>query len=231
VWRKLGIHPNILPLYGTVSDFGFYTSLVCPWLDNGNLSLYLERRGATLSLCDRFEILRDVAAGLSHLHSFSDPVIHGDLTGCNILIAVNGKACLCDFGLSAILAEFHGTSYFSSTISGSIRWAAPELYRVEDGVVAAGLSTESDIYSFGSVMLQTLSGEVPYQSLQNLQVLHRLVRGKYPGRPSTPLITDGHWQFMVQCWAEDRKLRPRINGVHRYVSNYCHAEQVLLHTH
>jgi serine/threonine protein kinase len=72
----------------------------------------------------------------------------------NILIDANGTASLCDFGLSTILAEFHGTSLFTSTISGSVRWTAPELYEVTDGTIAIGLTTQSDIYSFGSVMLQ-----------------------------------------------------------------------------
>lgn len=71
-----------------------------------------------------------------------------------MLIDANANACLCDFGLSTILAEFQGTSYFTSTISGSVRWAAPELYCVEDDAPVKGLSTGSDIYSFGSVMLQ-----------------------------------------------------------------------------
>lgn len=103
-----------------------------------------------------------------------DPIIHGDLTGvselfkfifaeillmepavkANILINATGTACLCDFGLSMIIAEFHGTSYYTSTITGSVRWSAPELYQVQDGVTRTGLSMESDVYSFGSVMLQ-----------------------------------------------------------------------------
>jgi len=171
--------------------------------------------------------LCDVAAGLSHLHSFADPVIHGDLTGSNILVDSKGRACLCDFGLSTILAEFHGTSYFTSTISGSVRWAAPELYRIKDGVIAIGLSTGSDIYSFGSVMLQILSGEVPYHSLQDLQVLHQLVHGKHPERPSTTAVTDEYWQFMVWCWADHGQQRPQIEEVRRNVS--CYAERMRSH--
>ncbi|KAF9486975.1 hypothetical protein BDN71DRAFT_1404072, partial [Pleurotus eryngii] len=39
VWLKLE-HPRVLPLYGTVSDFGLYPSMVCPWMEKGNLSNY-----------------------------------------------------------------------------------------------------------------------------------------------------------------------------------------------
>jgi serine/threonine protein kinase len=94
--------------------------------------------------------------------------------------------------LSTIQAEFQGTSYFTSSIGGAVRWTAPELYHVpEDSseneedleAPADKLSEQSDIYSFGCVMLQvskplptpmaadfrfdkTLSGRVPYHTIR-----------------------------------------------------------------
>ena len=114
------------------------------------------------------------------VHSYS--VVHGDLTGVrlawtlverqsvngynfqsNVLIDAGGHARLSDFGLSTILAEFQGTSYFTSSIGGAVRWAAPELYYVPDTpeddeddfeTSANALTEQSDIYSFGCIMLQ-----------------------------------------------------------------------------
>jgi serine/threonine protein kinase len=81
-------------------------------------------------------------------------VVHGDLTGSNILINVQGKPCLCDFGLSKILAEFEGTSYFTGT-RGAVRWAAIELYRgLDEDDYLPVINKQCDIYSYGSVMLQ-----------------------------------------------------------------------------
>lgn len=81
-------------------------------------------------------------------------VVHGDLIGANILITDDGSACLCDFGLSSIVAEFQGTSYITSTMGGNIRWAAPELLRTgEDGTVPM-VNIHSDTYSYGSVTLE-----------------------------------------------------------------------------
>jgi serine/threonine protein kinase len=75
----------------------------------------------------------------------------------NVLINTTGHARLSDFGLSLIHAEFQGTS--TSMLDGAVRWAAPELYYMPDSheEVEGGnitLSEQSDIYSFGSVMLQ-----------------------------------------------------------------------------
>jgi serine/threonine protein kinase len=79
----------------------------------------------------------------------------------NVLVYGNGRACLADFGLSTMVLEFIGPSYMTSSIRGNIRWAAAELFEVpEDGEeedAAIKLSTECDIYSFGSIFLQVSS--------------------------------------------------------------------------
>lgn len=81
-------------------------------------------------------------------------IIHGDLTGSNILLDINGRSRICDFGMSTIMAEFQGTSYFTSSIGGAVRWAAPELYRVREEGSAPAITHACDIYSCGSVILQ-----------------------------------------------------------------------------
>jgi serine/threonine protein kinase len=108
-----------------------------------------------------------------HILVHSHDVVHGDLTGVrliisspffshkpylqsNVLIDARGRACLSDFGLSTLIAEFQGTSYFTSSIRGAVRYAAPEIYATSgpDPIPSVRVSTHSDIYSFGSVMLQ-----------------------------------------------------------------------------
>lgn len=122
-----------------------------------------------LSHCCSFVLkLCEVAAGLSYCESITtlgqtdlmlrsvhtSGVVHGDLTGANILVADDGSACLCDFGLSSIAAEFQGTSYITSTMGGNVRWAAPELILpTEDGTVPM-VDTYCDAYSYGSVTLE-----------------------------------------------------------------------------
>lgn len=100
-------------------------------------------------------------------------IIHGDLTGVctaeaefrlrssmvlkrrqgNVLINDANEACLIDFGLSYIRAEFEGTPYWSSTVGGALRWRAPELLPPKDDHQPV-LTFKCDIYSFGCVMLQ-----------------------------------------------------------------------------
>lgn len=71
----------------------------------------------------------------------------------NVLINDANEACLIDFGLSYIRAEFEGTPYWSSTVGGALRWRAPELLPPKDDHQPV-LTFKCDIYSFGCVMLQ-----------------------------------------------------------------------------
>jgi len=213
IWQQLD-HPNILPLFGITSDFGPFAGMVGPWMANGNLNCYLTKvwRGFTTS--DYFRILQDVSAGLSHLHLCS--VIHGDLTGSNILIDAGGKAQLSDFGLSKIMADFTNSIYFTSTVGGSVRWAALELHR-GDAEGPPTLTFECDIYSFGSIVLQVLSGAVPYRHLTLHQVMRKLGEGRHPSRPKEPPIADDDWHFMTRCWGD-----PQTRPTNVEISEYIH---------
>ncbi|KAG2147392.1 kinase-like protein, partial [Suillus bovinus] len=216
IWRKL-VHDNILPLYGVALGFGPFAAMVCPWAKNGSLTTYLESH-QDLVISDRFKLLSDIASGLRYLHA--NQIVHGDLTGSNVLIMENGTACLSDFGLSGVISEFVGSSTFSSTISGNIRWGAPELFDLpENQDDSFNLpSKEADIYSFGSVMLQVLSGKVPYYYIkQQTQIVVMVVGGKKPRRPEEPKIAEEHWSMIERCWSPFNA-RPTIEYLLRFIT-------------
>ncbi|KAF9265052.1 hypothetical protein L218DRAFT_924853 [Marasmius fiardii PR-910] len=208
VWKKLD-HPNVVALYGTVSDFGPYESMVCPWLDNGTVSHYMERCGDILSMTDRLRLLCEVAEGLEYLHSFG--IVHGDLTGCNVLVDSEGRASLGDFGLSGLMADFH-EGHFSSNFGGAVRWADASFYRLDyEEDQMPKLSTHSDIYSLGSVILEILSGRIPYHYVRSdAQVVIELHKGNKPRRPAPSFVTDSQWVLIVKCWADVPKERPSV---------------------
>ncbi|KAF9022811.1 kinase-like protein [Hymenopellis radicata] len=216
VWKKMD-HPHILPLYGIVSDFGRYDSMVCPWFENGSVTKYMERRGDLLSMTDRLQLLIDVAHGLNYLHSLD--IVHGDLTGSNILVNDKGQAVLCDFGLSSILAEFQGQSCVTSNIGGAVRWADAALFRYTqnndvDNDEPPLVTPLSDIYSFGSVTLEILSGRIPYHYVRSdAQVIIELHRGNKPRRPAVTFVADAQWNFIQECWSDDLMSRPDAPGV------------------
>ena len=148
----------------------------------------------------------------------------------NILINDAHEACLIDFGLSSIKAEFEGTSYWSSTVGGALRWRAPELMPSDDPLPVPTFA--SDIYSFGCIMLQvglillrnrthfakrdvgqTLSGKVPFDNIKSdLRVAFEKYNGISPARPKVPPIENVHWNLITECWGE-ASTRPSIDDI------------------
>ncbi|KAF8840941.1 kinase-like protein [Paxillus ammoniavirescens] len=218
-WLNLD-HINILALFGTTVGFGGFPAMVCPWLENGTLTSYLTRQHDTLKPVQRLALISDTAAGLQYLHSQS--IVHGDLSGSNVLVDANGRACISDFGLSTTLTELGGSSYATSShAGGNLRWTAPELLDLhvldDEGnplhVVPRPLS---DVYSFGRIMLQVLTGKVPYHYYtSDGRVLSAILQGIIPMRPNAPLVTDRQWRFMQQCWMpmDAGELRPRADEI------------------
>ncbi|OAX32055.1 kinase-like protein [Rhizopogon vinicolor AM-OR11-026] len=219
VWGRLK-HDCILPLWGVANNFGPYPAMICPWVKNGALTGFLEREQDTLSSHDKFSLLNDIVVGLQYLHDKS--IVHGDLTGSNVLVHGNGRACLADFGLSTIVMEFMGTSYFTNTIRGNIRWAAKELFEVpeddDDDQAAISLSIECDIYSFGSIALQVLTCKVPYYNVKkDIVVVGQVLSGKKPELPKGSHIAPSCWEFIQRCWLP-RADRPLVGEIVAFIA-------------
>ncbi|KIK39278.1 hypothetical protein CY34DRAFT_808484 [Suillus luteus UH-Slu-Lm8-n1] len=109
---------------------------------------------------------------------------------------------------------------WTSNLKGNVRWMAPELLVLEreDGS-SARPSEQSDIFSFGGIMLQVLTNKIPYYYLPNdaaiILAMHKLEK---PSRSRYPVLPEIHWQFIEECWSTDPRDRPsteRADGVIR----------------
>ncbi|OJA14805.1 hypothetical protein AZE42_04182 [Rhizopogon vesiculosus] len=195
LWKRMR-HKHIVPFFGVANTFvPSRISLVSPWQSNGTLTSLLERKH-DMNCKDRLLLLHDIASGLLH----SENVIHGDLTGFNVLIDTDGHARLTDFGLSSLVNAGEGLTYLAVTTGrpGALRWVAPELVVKDNNHIAPTFG--SDIYSFGSVMLQTLSGRLPWSEIKNSHVIIiKLYEECLPQRPDSLPILDAHWDFIMLC--------------------------------
>ncbi|KIK34492.1 hypothetical protein CY34DRAFT_639381 [Suillus luteus UH-Slu-Lm8-n1] len=227
--REIGIlrilrHNNIVPLWGIATGFGQRPELRClvsPWMPNGTLTAYLISNRNDLTVLDRSRMLEDVSAGLRYLHSES--VIHGDITGANILIDKGGHARLIDFGLSTIVQPLIDQSHvaISSVRHGAIRYAAPELVLADDTHESPVSLEKTDIYSFGCVMLEVLSGRLPWSEIRREEVISvTMSQGRGPQRPNChPKIVDSDWNFIQKCLQSEPELRPSAEKVLEFVTH------------
>jgi len=210
IWHQL-IHPNVLPFLGISQDFGRSPALISPFYSNGDALTYVRSHPET----NRFNLIIDICRGLQYLHS--QDVIHGDLKGRNVLIDDNMNARLCDFGRSKIVDHRGYTTIFS----GSVRYIAPELLEfvhtitAPNGIVGQvpNLTKESDIYSFGIVALEMLSGR-PSWDYYNVDtfVVAQVQAGSRPDRQRYT-VSDAQWAILVHCWKQRPEARPAISVV------------------
>ncbi|KZP15192.1 kinase-like protein [Athelia psychrophila] len=219
VWNKLK-HENIVRLLGT-TQHDSCVGMVSPWMAAGDLHSFVRSNSIRLSL--RLDIVCDAARGLAYLHSRD--IVHGDLTCKNILIDNQYKACITDFGLSILKAEFEGTHYMTSTVGGAFRYRAPELLPSNAAAVLDGfspvLTPACDIWSLASVILQTLTGAVPYDNIRNdLVVLATIMLGVRPRRLPVAALTDEYWNYINTMWGkpETPSSRPRAEKAYTFLS-------------
>ncbi|XP_010523202.1 PREDICTED: U-box domain-containing protein 51-like isoform X2 [Tarenaya hassleriana] len=155
-------HPHLLLLLGACPERG---CLIYEFMHNGSLEelLFLGHGGSNrqtlppLPWFDRFRIASEIASALYFLHSTRPkPIVHRDLKPANILLDRNFVSKIGDVGLSKMLNvdPYHGSTLFNQTGPvGTFFYIDPEYQRT--GLV----STESDVYAFGIILLQLVTAK------------------------------------------------------------------------
>ncbi|PIN13023.1 Serine/threonine protein kinase [Handroanthus impetiginosus] len=159
-------HPNLVELLGQCDgeDESFLAYELC---DNGNLSEWLFGKNKFLTWIQRLEIAMDCARGLWFLHTYPEGcIVHRDIKPTNILLGSNFEAKLSDFGLSKVINM--GLSYVSSEVRGTFGYVDPEYQKNRH------VHSSTDVYSFGMVLLQLISG----QRVINLEVTRPMTLSK-----------------------------------------------------
>ncbi|NP_001302638.1 proline-rich receptor-like protein kinase PERK1 [Brassica napus] len=129
--------------------------LVYEFVPNNNLELHLHGEGRpTMEWSTRLKIALGSAKGLSYLHEDCNPkIIHRDIKASNILIDFKFEAKVADFGLAKIASDTN--THVSTRVMGTFGYLAPEY-------AASGKLTEkSDVFSFGVVLLELITGRRP----------------------------------------------------------------------
>ncbi|TDL15519.1 kinase-like protein [Rickenella mellea] len=219
IWRLLR-HPNILPFYGVFRGDEHFDRicLVSPWMEAGNVTKYLAKNPDS----DRFALLGDVVNGLSYLHDFQPAIIHGDLKGANIFVTSRLTACLGDFGLSRFRDSQESTlGATTGTTAGTLRWQSHELFDSREDGRTNRPSQESDIYSFGCVCLELMTGKPPFSEIRGDGAVVKAIMNKQtPQRPAEDLLKYGFdddlWSLMEKCWSYTPSQRPKMGLLLEY---------------
>ncbi len=221
-------HPNILPLFCCATSH-HSCSLVMELMDKDLHQLMEElvnneSQVAPFELLEAIGIMLQVAEGMNYLHQ--NMVVHRDLKSNNILVKYNERdrhvyAKVADFGLSKI-KEFSCT-YSNQTMDlGTTRWMAPELFGdSKDHNLGPSSSRESnlslkyhfkvDVYSFGMVCYEILTGCVPFFNIKLTDLRKRIKDGL---RPDMPKQCPEQLSTLVQfCYHPNPKARPSFPDI------------------
>ncbi|KAG8643352.1 hypothetical protein MANES_11G031075v8 [Manihot esculenta] len=146
-------HRNLVSLIGHCDD-RHNKALIYEYMANGNLREHLtETSGSILNWNERLQIAADAAQGLEYLHNgCKPPIIHRDLKTSNILLNEKLRAKISDFGLSRAFTNESG-SHITTRPAGTIGYLDPQAQS------SGNFNKKSDIYSFGIILLELITGQ------------------------------------------------------------------------
>lgn len=195
----------------------------------------LQREGGIPVRAQVLPIAQGIASALRFLHESSPPMIHGDLNPTNVVMSAEGYPKLIDFGLaraislelpSVGLADDRGwTTAVGAArrrsvhsrdrdrdganaplpppqFPGPVYWAPPEAFATDKALTPA-----ADVYSFGMMLWEMLTGDVPFGQHNPLHVLQLIAVDR--SRPFIPShVGDQLSMLLKQCWAPEASQRP-----------------------
>jgi serine/threonine protein kinase len=205
--------------------------MIMELMDGDLFSLMQERleecvtNGPPFNISEAVHIMLQVAEGMLFLHA--KQIVHRDLKSRNILIKhmkatevsiryVHAKVA--DFGLSRTKEK--SMTYSNQTLNqGTTRWMAPEMIKIgneDDEVEVEGEEVlkypfKVDVYSFGMVGFEILSGHVPFPTLTPKEARRMVLGGE---RPPLPDVCPERLRCLMEaCWRPEPNERPRFGDI------------------
>ncbi|CAO2037203.1 unnamed protein product [Urochloa humidicola] len=216
-------HENLVPLLGYCIN-GNSRFLIYSFMENGSLDDWLHNRDddddvtTFLDWPMRLKIAQGASRGLSYIHDVCKPhIVHRDIKSSNILLDKEFKAYVADFGLSRLILP--NRTHVTTELVGTLGYIPPEYAH---GYVA---TLRGDIYSFGVVLLELLTGLRPVPVLSTSKelvpwVLEMRSQGNQIEVLDPTLRGTGHEEQMLkvlevacECVSYDPRMRPPITEV------------------
>ncbi|XP_037316438.2 mitogen-activated protein kinase kinase kinase 10 [Pungitius pungitius] len=200
-------HTNIISLHGVCLQEP-NLCLVMEYARGGALNRALAGKKVPPRVLVNWAV--QVATGMDYLHNQAFvPIIHRDLKSSNILILepveredLGGRTLkITDFGLAR---EWHQTTKMSA--AGTYAWMAPEVIKV------SLFSKSSDVWSFGVLLWELLTGEVPYREIDALAVAYGVAMNKLT-LPIPSTCPEPFAQLLGECWSPNPRSRPSFTNI------------------
>ena len=201
-------HPNIVSIYDVV-DEGDIHFIVMELVEGITLKSYITKKGR-LDVKEAIGIAIQVAQGIEAAHE--QHIIHRDIKPQNMLISMDGKVKVADFGIARAVSS----QTMNSTVVGSVHYISPEQAR-------GGYSDErSDLYSLGITMFEMVTGRVPFGGDNTVTVALAHLEDPIP-LPSlmNPGVTPSFERIILKC--TEKKPEDRYKNAAEVISDLRRA--------
>uniref|UniRef100_A0A9J8AUX2 mitogen-activated protein kinase kinase kinase n=2 Tax=Cyprinus carpio TaxID=7962 RepID=A0A9J8AUX2_CYPCA len=195
--RKLK-HPNIITFKGVCTQAPCYC-IIMEYCAQGQLYEVL-RAGRKITPSLLVDWAMGIAGGMNYLHLHK--IIHRDLKSPNMLITHDDLVKISDFGTSKELRDKSTKMSFAGTVA----WMAPEVIRNEP------VSEKVDIWSFGVVLWEMLTGEIPYKDVDSSAIIWGVGNNSLQ-LPLPESCPDGFKILLRQCWNCKPRNRPSFRQI------------------
>ncbi|XP_015694233.1 serine/threonine-protein kinase STY46 [Oryza brachyantha] len=193
IMRKIR-HKNIVRFLGACTK-PTTLCIVTEFMKNGSVYDYLHKRKGSFKLPSLLKAAVDISKGMNYLHQ--NKIIHRDLKTANLLMDEHELIKVADFGVARVKAE----SGIMTAETGTYRWMAPEVIEHKP------YDSKADVFSFGVVLWELLTGKIPYEFLTPLQAAIGVVQEGL--RPVIPKGTDPKLALLLEsCWQQNPVNRP-----------------------
>lgn len=198
IMRKVR-HKNVVQFIGACTrppNLCIVTEFMC----GGSVYDYLHKQKGAFKLPSLLKVAVDVSKGMNYLHQ--NNIIHRDLKAANLLMDENDVVKVADFGVARVKAQ---TGVMTAE-TGTYRWMAPEVIEHKP------YDHKADVFSFGIVVWELLTGKLPYEYLTPLQAAIGVVQKGL--RPTIPKHTHPKLaELLERCWQQDSTLRPDFSEI------------------
>uniref|UniRef100_A0A3B5MML6 Mitogen-activated protein kinase kinase kinase 20a n=1 Tax=Xiphophorus couchianus TaxID=32473 RepID=A0A3B5MML6_9TELE len=195
-------HRNIIQFYGAIVEAPNY-GIVTEYASGGSLYDYLSSdESEEMDMGQIMSWAAEIAKGMHYLHSEAPiKVIHRDLKSRNVVLGADKVLKICDFGASKFLSH---TTHMS--LVGTFPWMAPEV------IQSLPVSETCDTFSYGVVLWEMLTREIPFKGLEGLQVAWLVVE-KNERLTIPSCCPESFAELMRKCWTAEPKERPMFKQI------------------
>ncbi|KAG8924853.1 hypothetical protein FRC01_010966 [Tulasnella sp. 417] len=208
-WKKVD---GSFVQYEGFTTFSGVPALITEFIEGTPAKEYLEKKSAK----EKHRLILEFARALKTLHGQN--LSHGNIEPCHFMVDKKGKAKVGGYCFNRMVEEKFEKLYPSEDHRGTTRYVAPEFLENRK------TDEHTDVYSFGLVAMELLTGVQPFSSVsQEASLISRVKRGEPPF--AEDLAKDDAWRAVLSsCWVKDPGARPsmeRLDEEVRAVLSSC----------